>query len=276
MASNAPVLDNVISLNELRFHYREWGASDAPCVLLLHGLTGNAWEWDPIAATLADQFQVVALNQRGHGASAWASDYAPSRMVEDIAALIRELQLRHVRIVGHSMGGLNGYLFAAQHPAQIERLVIVDIGPDSLTGEAPIDIQGMAEAAYTDPEEAFREWHEADPRAREPELRHFITHNLRQEADGRWRWRFDAWHLQGWIDAAPDPATQWATLRNVTCPTLVIHGTESAILSRATAQHMVQALPNGRLVEFPESGHDLTVQQPSQLAATVQAFLTEA
>lgn len=272
--------DMFVTVNGLRLHYRKWGKADAPGLLLLHGLTGNAWEWDPVAAALALRFQVVALDQRGHGASAWASNYAPDHMVADIAAIIPALGLDRVQLVGHSMGGINAYLCAALRPDLVERLVIVDIGPESITAEASAfwfgALSDAAQATYANPEQALAEWRSANPRAREQELRHFIVHNLRQDAGGRWVWRYDAAHLRSFIDNAPSDVAQWRTLQRVTCPALIIRGAESEVLSGETASRMARELSQGSLVEIPNGGHDLTVEQPKALAATLLRFLTTA
>ena len=166
--------DELVIAGGPRFHYRAWGDSSAPTVLLLHGLTGNAWEWDPIAAVLARRFHVLAFNQRGHGASAWASDYAAERMVDDLTRVTAALGLESVGLVGHSMGALNGFLFAARHPVLVKRLVIVDFGPDSMSPAARTEwsayLRAAGQATYSDPREALAEWHAANPRAREREL----------------------------------------------------------------------------------------------------------
>lgn len=77
------VRDGYVSVNGLRFHYREWGDPAAPDVLILHGLTGHAWEFDGIAEQLSAHFHVVSLNQRGHGDSDWASTYLIEDMIDD-------------------------------------------------------------------------------------------------------------------------------------------------------------------------------------------------
>jgi pimeloyl-ACP methyl ester carboxylesterase len=281
MTTEIQTQDKFISTNGLQFHYRESGDAGAPCLLILHGITGHAWEWDSVVAALSDQLRVLAVDQRGHGASAWASDYAPALMAEDVAAIITALGLGRVRLVGHSMGGINSYLCAACHPALIERLVIVDVGPDSLTATTmaaslPLALRAWQQAAYDDPEEALAEWLSASPRAREQELRCYVDHNLQRRTDGRWVWRFDAARLGSFQRGAPAEAAQWAALRRVTCPTLVIRGADSEVLSAPTAARMVREMENGHLVEISDGGHDLHIEQPEALIAALRGFLTAA
>jgi pimeloyl-ACP methyl ester carboxylesterase len=275
------VRDRYVRANGLRFHYREWGAAGAPGLLVLHALSGQSWEWDPLAAALADRFRVIALDQRGHGASDWAADrdYAPERMAEDLAALVAALGLERVSIVGHSMGAINAYLLAGRRPALVERLVILDVGPDSLSSAwvlntVPPALREWARAAYADREQVVAEWCAASPQADPAALRRYLLPNLRQRADGRWVWRFDAAGLRSYFERAPDPAAQWAALRRVAGPTLVVRAAHSAVLSAAAAERMVNELPRARLTVLPEAGHDLQIDQPEALVATVQAFLT--
>ena len=263
--------------NGLRFHYREWGRPGGPGVLILHGLTGQAWEWDPIAAALADRFRVVALDQRGHGASDWADDYGPDRMVEDLLAIVPALGLGSVRLVGHSMGAINGYLCAARQPALFEQLVICDVGPDTLSpglvAQMSATLADWARARFADPEVVLAEWLAGRAPAHEAGLRRYILHNLRQRPDGRWVWRFDAARLASFLTSAADEAIQWAALRKLTCPVLIVRGTESWALSAATASRMVDELAHGRLVELPASKHDPHIEQPVRLIAELRAFL---
>jgi len=260
-----------------RLHYRDWGARSRSAVLLLHGLTGNAWEWDPVAAALSSDHRVVALNQRGHGASRWADDYAAERMVDDLCGFCATLELDAVTVVGHSMGGLNAFLFAASRPDLVERLAIVDFGPDSLTPEAATawatSLRSSARAVYRSPAEAVEEWRSANPRAGPDELAHFVTHNLAESEDGGWRWRFDAAGLESFLDQLPDEHSQWAALEGLECPTLVIRGEHSEVLSRETAERMERELPDAELVEIGGGAHDLTVEQPAALTEALSRWL---
>lgn len=274
-----PVRDRLVTARGLPFHLREWGepGGPAPAVLLLHGLTGNAWEWDPIASALAHEHHVIALDQRGHGDSARADDYAAAEMAQDLAALVPALGLERPAIVGHSMGGVNGLLLAAAHPELVSRLAIVDIGPQSLApdvGDAwAASLHAAAHATYATPEEAHAEWRARNPRAREQELMHFIVHNLRRGDDGRWRWRFDAAKLASFFTPAPTEQALWDALARVACPALVVRGRHSGVLSARTAARMADTLPDGRLVELADGAHDLTVEQPGALTDALAWFL---
>src|SRR5256885_5407840 len=131
--------DKIVTLNALRFHYLDWGNDNAFPLVLLHGYASHAHSWDKFAAAMSNAYHVLALDQRGHGESEWATDYAPESMVADVAAFAQALNLRRFALVGLSMGGRNAYQYAAQHADSIERLVIVDIGPDvSSRGSARI------------------------------------------------------------------------------------------------------------------------------------------
>jgi esterase len=269
--------DVEITANDLRFHGRVWGNAGAPGVLILHSLTGHAWEWDPLACALADQRYVIALDQRGHGASDRAADYAPQLMAADIMAILDSLHLGRVSIVGHSMGAVNGYLAAAERPASVERLVIIDVGPTSrqmVQQVLPSALQSWEQASFGAPDEALAEWLAINPRAREPAMRRYVMPNLVRGHDGRWRWRFHAAGLQSWVEQLHDESAQWEALRRITCQTLVIRAAESEALLAPDASRMIQQLRHGHLLEIPDAGHDVHIDQPEALVAAVRSFLT--
>jgi pimeloyl-ACP methyl ester carboxylesterase len=126
--SMTPVRDETLTLNGLRFHYRDWGSPGAPPLVLLHGGLGNARHWDTLAQSLADRYRVLALDQRGHGESARSprGQYTPDLITGDFAGFVGELRLSRFPIVGFSFGGHVAYTFAAVHPNQVSRLVMVE------------------------------------------------------------------------------------------------------------------------------------------------------
>jgi pimeloyl-ACP methyl ester carboxylesterase len=265
-------------VNGLRLHYRESGPANGTPVVVLHGIMGHAREWDHLVGALAVRFRVIALDARGHGQSDWATDYSPESLAHDLVGLVRHLQLRRVRLVGHSMGGITALLCAAEQPDLVDRLVLIDIGPDSLTSEhAAGDILHMlgafTDARYGTPDEAVDEWLAGNPLASPAAVRHYVEHNLQRGPDGLYAWRFDARRLGSFVRDAQAEWRLWKAVDLVRAPTLLIRGARSDVLSAATAEEMIRCLTHGSLCEIPDAGHDIGVEQPEAAAAAVRSFL---
>src|SRR4051812_5864213 len=114
--------DEYIELNGLRFHYRECGSHSNPVLLVLHGLNSHSWDWDFLSIALSDRYRVIALDQRGHGASDWAQDYSWQRFQEDLEALVQAFSLERFTLLGYSVAGGIAYVYAGMHPQEIARL----------------------------------------------------------------------------------------------------------------------------------------------------------
>lgn len=176
------------------------------------------------------------------------------------------------------MGGITALLCAAERPDLVEQLVLIDIGPDSLTAErAAGDVVHMlaafADARYGAPDVAIDEWLAGNPLASPAAVRRYVEHNLVRRRDDRYAWRFDARRLGGFLRDTQAEWRLWKAVDLVRAPTLVIRGARSDVLSAATAHEMVRSLTDGSLCEIPEAGHDIGVEQPAAAAAAVLAFL---
>jgi len=117
MANPGKARDEFIEANGLRFHYREWGDTRTKhALVLLHGYAETSEVWNDMAVDLAREFRVIAIDQRGYGQSSRVPDhdYSRSRQIEDLEAIIEQLGLRSVTLVGHSMGGANAICYASE------------------------------------------------------------------------------------------------------------------------------------------------------------------
>src|ERR1700733_3485848 len=107
---NTAVVDELIEMRGLRFHFRDWPSKrlNAPSLILLHGFTGHARSWDAFAEAMSDRYRVLALDQRGHGETGWApaDRYGVDDMVDDLAAFVAALGLEDFTLLGLSMGGM--------------------------------------------------------------------------------------------------------------------------------------------------------------------------
>lgn len=122
--------DGFIEANGLRFHYLEWGEAGAPALCLFHGFGNQAHIWDLCAPVLAGRYHIYAFDSRGHGDTDYASDYGVEFNAADARALIDELGLERLSLIGFSMGGITTIHFASDQPGRVERLVLVDVGPE--------------------------------------------------------------------------------------------------------------------------------------------------
>lgn len=250
---------------------------DAPRVLLLHGLMGRAFHWAGTARWLAENRRVVALDQRGHGQSArpCAGPYTREAFVADAEAVIEQLGLAPVTLIGHSMGALTGWQLAARRPDLVEALVICDMRASAL-GEA--SQQEWEEWFHHWPlpfptQDAARRWFgEDDPRVERPDPGRgaFFAEVMHRAPDG-WRPLFSRRQMltarETWVHDA-----HWEELAQVRCPTLVVRGLDGE-LGRAEAQEMVRVLPAGRYAEIPDAGHYLHYDQPKAWRAALEPFL---
>ena len=276
MTTEALAVDREIQLNGLRFHYREWGDPAAGPLVLLHGFTGHARSWDYFAESVAGDFHVFALDQRGHGETDWADDYASARRVEDLEAFVAALGLGTFNLLGLSMGGICAYEYAVKNPETLSRLMIVDIAP--VLEKAGIDriLGGVKERdVFDDPEEAIAQARAANPRPPDWALRHRVLNNLMPTDDGKWTFRYDVALRRDRPPAIPtDPDAMFAAFSRIICPTLLVRGAESDLLSREIANRMAAAIPDCTLVEVADSGHSVPLDNPDGFRDAVRGWLT--
>jgi pimeloyl-ACP methyl ester carboxylesterase len=189
-----PVRDETVIVDGLRLHYRDWGHPAAPPLLLLHGGSLHARTWDIFAGAMVDRFRLLALDLRGHGESEWATDYTIERFVSDIADFVDQLRLDRFSLVGNSIGGRHGCVYAARRPDRVERLVMLEsclwppLQPDAQAG---LDALRALPATYADLDEAVAAYHPLAPRAPGDVLRRWVADGLQAGSDGRLVWRME-------------------------------------------------------------------------------------
>jgi pimeloyl-ACP methyl ester carboxylesterase len=271
-----------VRLGGLDAHYLHWGAPSDPPLLMLHGLRSYAATWEPLAQELARDHWVLALDFRGRGQSAWDPErrYFTETYVADVEEWVRHLGLRRFSIVGHSMGGTIGYVYAARHPGEVTRLVVEDIGPGSSTNTEGADRvrREMTSTPQWFPTlEAARDfWRRTRPGMPDAAIQSRVEHTL-DEVDGRWIWRLD---MSGIAEArlSGDPAQGidlWACVESLRCPTLVVRGADSDFLPELTCAEMVARQPLLSWQTIAAAGHYVHDDNPEDYIEAVSRFLRE-
>jgi pimeloyl-ACP methyl ester carboxylesterase len=267
--------DRTVELRGMRFHYVEWGESGSPPVVLLHGLTGHARIWDHTGARLADRFRLYALDQRGHGDTAWPRppSYETEDFVADTLAFVDHLGLDRFALVGLSMGGHNAMAFAARYPARVTKLVIVDIMPALRMDRSPNwpEMERIAREGHVrfqSEDEAFAAARLGNPHAPDEHLRYRVALNLKPAEDGRLVWTYDHKAPVLWR-----PADLWPEVARITMPALLVRGGKTEVLPADIAERMVREFPDLRLVTIENAGHSVPTDRPVALADAIREFL---
>lgn len=241
-----------------KLSYLDFGGPGTP-ILALHGHYNEASVFAPMAEALAPRWRVIALDQRGHGESDRAQRYERDDYVADVAAFHRHLGIGPVAVLGHSLGGVNAYQYAARQPDQVRALIVEDIGAVvdcdwSFTLRLPRHASSRQElvaalgsaAAYL--ECSFR------------------------RSEGGWGFSFDLEHTVASQKALN--GDHWQDWTAVACPTLLIRGTRSDELASTHAADMIaRRAGKAFLAELP-AGHVVHHDAPAQFAAAVEEFLS--
>jgi pimeloyl-ACP methyl ester carboxylesterase len=272
------VVDELIELRGLRFHYRDWPSAKAgaPDLVLLHGFTGHARSWDAFAAAMTDRYRVLALDQRGHGESDWASadKYGASEMVDDLAAFVHAMKLQRFSLLGLSMGGNVAIHYGGRKPPELARLVIVDIAPQIVpSGATRIQTGVQAKDVFGSRDEAFAAARAGNSVPPEAHHRSRVDQNLMRTDDGLFTWRYDRALRSPGTVRARDPEAGWRAVADIAVPTLLIRGENSDILSPELAQRMLDANANIKLTTVSGSGHSVPLDKPTEFLAAARAFL---
>lgn len=268
-----------------RMVYKDWGDIDNPNVVVcVHGVTRVSDDFDALARELVPHFRVICPDVVGRGRSGWlrtAQNYQVQQYVCDMVTLLARINARNLSFLGTSMGGMIGSALASLPENPIQKLILNDIGP-VLNGSALGRI-----GQYIGQPIRFATFEEADQYIRsisipfgehtEEQWQKLSRDVLCQDKDGMWTRNYDLKLAVSMQAVTPDQAQamqamMWATYDAISCPTLVLRGAESDLLSSETAQQMTQRGPKAKLVEFKKIGHAPTLLHADQIAV-VKEFL---
>ncbi len=280
LTQSEPSTRRLRSLSPHGFHdvvYYEWGDAQNPRVAIcVHGVGRNGRDFDVVAEALASTHRVLAVDMPGRGNSDWladANDYVFPTYLTTLTSLIARSGAEVVDWIGTSMGGLLGIVAAAQPKSPIRRLVINDVGPQV----EPAALERIGSYFGKDP--TFATFAEIEAYLREISAPFgaltdrqwaFLTRtNVRQRSDGRWGIVYDP-GIAVPFRHAPAPPDLWPLWDAITCPTLVLRGAESDLLSREVATRMSAQGPMARVVEIAGVGHAPMLLEPVQYDPVVQ------
>jgi pimeloyl-ACP methyl ester carboxylesterase len=221
-------------------------------------------EWDALLPLLlASGHRVVTYDARGHGASTRRPpDVTREACVQDAVALIKELSLAPVTLIGQSLGGHTAMLLASAHPDLVRSLILIEAGPAGPSPDLPSEIAAWLDSWPT----PFKSLAAAEA---------FLGHEawvrgLEEQQDG-WHPRFDRDTI---VEAVAELATNnyWTEWTRIRCPTLLVRG-ESGTMRDTEPTDMRTRRPQTRFTVVPDAAHDVHLDQPEGLYEAIAAFL---
>lgn len=265
--------------------YKEWGDPlNTQVLVCVHGVTRVSDDFDNMAQALCNEYRVVCPDIVGRGRSGRLRNpqhYAIPQYVSDMVTLLARVDAQTVHWFGTSMGGLIGMGLAALQDSPIRKLVLNDVGP-TLNAAALKRIgeyigQDVRFPTFEDGMRYIRDISLPFGPHTDEEWRKLAADVLRQEKDGQWVRHYDLGLAIPFKSATPEATKQaetflWQTYDAISCPTLLVRGAESDLLSPETAQAMTTRGPKAKLVEFQGVGHAPTFMHADQIMV-VKEFL---
>ncbi|WP_210366001.1 alpha/beta hydrolase [Bacillus sp. REN3] len=260
---NSPIRKFFLS-SGLTLSYLDFGGDHEKTMLMLHGHFGNARTFSEVAIKFGD-WRVVALDQRGHGWSEHPDDKDFSRdsYLEDIFSFIQnELGGKSVTLLGHSLGGVNAYQFAARYPELVDAVIVEDVGVEiqadlSFIEKLPARCESLRKLKQSLLDVGLRS------------VDYFLESAFEDEQG--WGLRFDRAGMA--VSQQKVNGDWWADWLATSCPILLIHGMKSIFLDTQQAKKMAAIRPNTQLVLFEDCGHDVHFHDLEGFCSSIKTFL---
>lgn len=250
----------------LRLHYLDW-AGGPHALVLLHGGSLSAHTFDLLALALGERVRCIALDLNGHGLSGWRESYTVERAAADVAELVDHLALERCHLAGMSLGGCIAGHAASRLRAQLASLTFIDVGPKVNFGATTRMRQFMTAVRPAASVDAIVRQALEISRRPDPDLMLYRYQSLLKPGPEGVIWRADRRRPADYAHILGRLAELAHHAAAIACPTLVVKGGASRVLSVADAEAFARAFPLGRLAVIPEAGHNVQEDQPAALAS---------
>ncbi|HVY90646.1 MAG TPA: alpha/beta hydrolase [Hyphomonadaceae bacterium] len=264
----------------VRLHYTEDGNPADPTLVLVHGFAASVHAWRPWVDRLKDSYHLVALDLPGHGLTETPRDYRASvdGNVELVDRLARHLNVDRFVLAGNSMGGAVSIDYALTHPERLRGLVLVDAagwpGDAAKSGSGPPLVFQLMNNPIG---RGILKWFDPRMFATGGLKAAYVDPNLVNKAlvDRYANLALAPGHRDVLLTMNNQPSAKITAtdFGRISTPTLVIAGEQDKIIPVADSRAIAAAIPNAKLVTYPDGGHVPMEQLPDQSAKDLRAFL---
>jgi pimeloyl-ACP methyl ester carboxylesterase len=258
-----------------RIHYLEWNRKARDSLILVHGNTANAWWWRWVVEALDDgSRRIIAVDLRGHGDSGFCRPpaYSPLDYADDLAHVIRGLELDRPLVLGHSMGGIAALGFATQYPDWARAVVAIDVAVTSTPRRNRYlrHLKALPAIVYPDLAMAIGKFRLMPREGEIPAeiIREVAERSLGHASNGGYTMKFDRESFFG-----SDGLDVAAAIRALTVPLLLVRAGQSRILTAEAAANAAASNPLVSLVTIAGGHHHLPLERPVDLARELLDFI---
>ncbi len=247
-------------------HYAEQGDLGGERLVFLHGYSDSWYSYSRVLPLLPARYRAYALDQRGHGDSERPADsYTVDDLAADVVAFLDAVGVPRTTLIGDSSGAITARRVAEVYPERVARLVLIAAPIRVPVNEATVELQGAIQSLEDPvPPEFVREFQASTTYVPLPEAftERVLAESLKLPARV-WRVALDG--LLGADDSD--------RLDRITAPTLIIWGERDRFISREEEERLAAAIPDARLVVYPETGHAPHWECPERVAGDLEVFM---
>ncbi len=267
--------------NAQHLNLMDWGENGdgKPVIVFIHGFMQQCRTWDFTCLALRSRFRCIAIDLRGHGDSGRPAnpDYTTHHYLADLRHVTRylnaEMRIEHFALCGLSLGGHLSYIYAAEKPAAVDAIVVVDVAPE-LNREARRGVNRFISGLPTEGpfEELVKKVTRMSPLRTPEAVRGSLMRAVRLYADDTWEWKHDPLLLEHHrISYKPDEL--WSALGGVSAPALFVLGRNSKLVSSDVVRRMVETVRGSSATYVPNASHRVPGDNPVGFLRAVSPFL---
>ena len=273
----------------LKLHYVDWGNTQKPLAVLIHGGRDHCRNWDWVALDLRKHFHLIAPDLRGHGDSDWAigGNYGMVDYVLDVAQLMNAIDRDEPAIlIGHSLGAAIALQYTGTFPERVKRVIAIEgLGPPASVAKHHLpahvrmkqwvgDMQALSQRKsrdYKSIDEALARMREANPHLSVEQARHLTIHGVRRNEDGTYSWKFDNYTRASspYLFNLTEAMEIW---HQITSPCLLIAGDESWA-TEWEKDRRFEAFQSAERVTIKGAGHWVHHDQLAEFLKVAHRFL---
>lgn len=239
-------------------------------LIIVHGYLGMGDNWKTHANEFAKNYEVHLIDQRNHGRSFHSDDFNYDLMVEDLLIYLQHHQLKNIFLLGHSMGGKTGMLFAVTFPEMIDKLIVADIAPRYYPPHHESILKALNSVDFAlvksrdDVDLIFKKYI--------PELgvRQFLMKNVYRKSKNKFAFRFNLESLTDNNDEVGDGLPDFTEYSG---ETLFLKGENSGYISTEDTYLIKSHFSNSKIITIPDAGHWMHAENPNEFYRIVAEFL---